>query len=264
MGFEIRFPLGRFTARGNWVLNLYLLRHGETEFSRRDRFCGSIDAPLTPEGRRMAEKFARVYGDLPWQAIVTSTRTRTIDTAAPVAEFAGVAPICDPRLDEICYGAWQGLSKAEAQAHDAERYARWRRDPTVGPPAGESPLDVCNRALTAIEDLQAQYADGNVLVVSHKTVLRLLVCKLLGVDLRHYRERVAWPTGAVSLLGLGPDGAIARVLGDVAHLALREPPRPSFRELGAMRVRHPRIVTGHPHRCGRVHRRAAAGTDTTT
>jgi len=245
-------------------LNLYLLRHGETEFSRGDRFCGSIDAPLTTEGRRMAEKFARVYGDIPWRAIVTSTRARTIDTAAPVGERAGVVPICDARLDEICYGAWQGLSKAEAQAHDAERYARWRRDPTVGPPAGESPVEVCRRALAAIEELQAQHADGNVLVVSHKTVLRLIVCQLLGVELRHYRERVAWPTGAVSLLGLGPDGAIARVLGDVAHLAVREPPRPAMRELGAARARHPRIVTGHPARCGRVHHRAtAAGTNTT-
>jgi probable phosphoglycerate mutase len=258
------FPAGTFKAEGTGVLNLYLLRHGETEFSRRDRFCGSIDASLTPEGRRMAEKFARVYGELPWRAIVTSTRSRAIETAAPVAERAGVIPIHDPRLDEICYGAWQGLSKAEAQAHDAERYALWRRDPTVGPPDGESPIEVCQRALAAIEDLQAQHTDGNVLVVSHKTVLRLLVCKLLGVDLRHYRDRVAWPAAAVSLLELGPDGAMARVLGDVSHLTMREPPRAAMRELGAMRVRHPRIVTGHPARCGRVHHRAAAAGSTTT
>ncbi len=247
------------------MLNLYLLRHGETEFSRRDRFCGSIDAPLTVEGRKMAERFAQVYGDVPWRAIVTSTRARAIDTAAPVAWRAGVVPTRDPRLDEICYGAWQGLSKAEARAHDAERYALWRVDPTVGPPEGESPVEVCDRALAAVEALQAEHADGNVLIVSHKTVLRLLVCKLLGLELRHYRERVAWPTGAVSHLGLGPEGAIARVLGDVAHLALRDSPRPAFRELGSLRVRHPRIVAGHPHRCGRVHRRAtAAGTNTTT
>lgn len=239
------------------MLNLYLLRHGETEFSRSDRFCGSIDAPLTREGREMARRFARVYGDLPWRAIVTSTRARTIDTAAPVAARAGLTPIRDARLDEICYGAWQGMSKAEAQANDPERYARWRVDPTVGPPGGETPLDVCARALAAIEDLRAQHGDGNVLVVSHKAVLRLLVCRLLGVDLRHYRERVAWPTGAVSLLGLGPQGAIARVLGDVAHLAVPQSERPAPRP---MRVRPARFVGGAAQAGGRARRRAAAGT----
>jgi broad specificity phosphatase PhoE len=242
------------------LLNLYLLRHGETEFSRRDRFCGSIDAPLTREGREMAKRFARVYGDIPWRAIVTSTRTRAIDTAAPVAARAGLTPIRDARLDEIRYGAWQGMSKAEAQAHDAERYARWRVDPTVGPPGGETPFDVCTRALAAVDELASRYEDGNILIVSHKTVLRLVVCRLLGVDLRHYRERVAWPTGAVSLLGLGPQGAIARVLGDVAHLAVRPAERPAPRAQRAMRVRPARFVGGAAQAGGRARRRAAAGT----
>jgi broad specificity phosphatase PhoE len=247
------------------VLNLYLLRHGETEFSRRDRFCGSIDAPLTEEGRRMAEQFAEVYGGVPWRAIVTSTRARTIATAAPVAARAGLAPTCDARLDEIQYGEWQGLSKAEAQAHDAERYALWRVDPTVGPPGGESPVAVCERALAAIDELRGAHDDGNVLVVSHKTVLRLLVCKLLGLDLRHYRERVAWPTGAVSLLGLGPDGAIARVLGDVAHLTTALPREgagaPAERPPTAtLHARQHRFGGGNPQRFLRKsHRAAAAG-----
>jgi broad specificity phosphatase PhoE len=209
----------------------------------------------------MAEQFAQVYGDLPWRAIVTSTRTRTIDTAAPVAARAGLLPVCDPRLDEIQYGAWQGMSKLEAQAHDGERYARWRVDPTVGPPGGESPVAVCDRAVAAIAALQAAHADGNVLVVSHKTVLRLIVCKLLGLELRHYRERVAWPTGAVSLLGLGPEGAIARVLGDVAHLTTtpltQEAAIPlAVARLGATaRARHRRFGGGQLQR----RRTAAAG-----
>jgi broad specificity phosphatase PhoE len=211
----------------------------------------------------MAEQFAQVYGDLPWRAIVTSTRSRTIATAAPVAARAGLIPVCDPRLDEIQYGAWQGMSKTEAQAHDPERYARWRVDPTVGPPGGEPPVAVCERALAAIAALQAAHADGNVLVVSHKTVLRLIVCKLLGLDLRHYRERVAWPTGAVSLLGLAPEGAIARVLGDVAHLATPLTQEPSLPLLAAglgaaARAHRTRVGAGQAVRRGRARTRAAA------
>src|SRR4029079_17520100 len=55
---------------GRGVLNLYLLRHGETEFSRGDRFCGDIDAPLTSVGALMGHKFADAYGDLSWRAII--------------------------------------------------------------------------------------------------------------------------------------------------------------------------------------------------
>ena len=91
------------------MLSLYLLRHGETEFSQQDRFCGRIDAPLTAGGRAMATLFAATYGKLDWKAIVTSTRVRAIDSAAPLATLTGIDPCADQRLDEMHYGAWQGL-----------------------------------------------------------------------------------------------------------------------------------------------------------
>jgi probable phosphoglycerate mutase len=200
------------------VLNLYLLRHGETEFSRGDRFCGDIDAPLTEAGARMGDAFAAAYGDLRWRAIVTSTRRRTIATAAPLAERVGLPILRDSRLDEMYFGAWQGLTKREAGTRDPLRYARWREDPTVGAPAGESPFEVSVRAVAAIDDLRARYESGNVLVVSHKTVLRLLLCRLLNVELRRYRDCVDWPVGAVSVLEIGPCHAVPRCVADERHL----------------------------------------------
>jgi len=199
------------------VLNLYLLRHGETEFSRGDRFCGDIDAPLTPAGLWMGQKFAEAYGGLGWRAIVTSTRRRTIGTAQPLAARASLQIRRDARIDEMFFGDWQGLTKREAAARDPVRYGRWRQDPTIGPPAGESPFAVSMRAVAAIDDLRAQYASGNVLVVSHKTVLRLLLCRLLNLDLRRYRDR-DWRTAAVSLLELGPCHAVARFVADDRYL----------------------------------------------
>jgi broad specificity phosphatase PhoE len=200
------------------VLSLYLLRHGETEFSRGDRFCGDIDAPLTTAGSRMGEEFAAAYGDLRWRAIVTSTRRRTIATAAPLAARIALPIRRDARLDEMYFGDWQGLTKREAAARDPARYGRWREDPMVGPPSGESPFDVSARAIAAIDDLRARYDAGNVLVVSHKTVLRLLLCRLLNIELRHYRDCVDWRTGAVSVLELGPCHAVAHRIADDRHL----------------------------------------------
>ena len=112
------------------MLSLYLLRHGETEFSQNDRFCGRIDAPLTADGQEMAVQFAAAYGDLQWRAITTSS-------AGAGHRFGGAAggprpgstTCVDERLDEMDYGAWQGLTKAEAAARDREYFARWQQIP---------------------------------------------------------------------------------------------------------------------------------------
>ena len=202
------------------MLSLYLLRHGETDFSQQGRFCGRIDASLTGEGREMAARFADAYGEMPWQAIVTSTRRRAVETATPVAARAAVDIRRDPRLDEMYYGAWQGLSKSEAAASDAEYFERWLRDPTIGPPLGESPHEVSARAVDAIDDLCARYPSGNVLVVSHKALLRILVCRLFGKDLRNYRREANWPVGAVTRIDIDAGEPALRLYADVSHLDL--------------------------------------------
>ena len=85
------------------MLRLFLLRHGETEFSRNDRFCGAIDAALTVAGTRMGELFADAYAALPWRAIITSTRRRAVATAHPLAERLALPIAQDPRLDEMFF-----------------------------------------------------------------------------------------------------------------------------------------------------------------
>ena len=135
---------------------------------------------------------------------MTSTRRRAQATAEPLAARTRARIRRDPRLDEIFYGDWQGLTKSQAQARDPGHFRLWRQDPTIGPPAGESPFEVCERAMAAIDDLRARYDSGNVLVVSHKTVLRVVLCRLLNLDLRCYRENIDWRVGAVTVMELGP------------------------------------------------------------
>ena len=200
------------------MLSLFLLRHGETEFSRGDRFCGHIDAPLTAAGQTMGRLFADGYAGLPWRAVITSTRRRTVATAEPLADRLALPIRQDPRLDEMFFGEWQGLTKSEAAARDPAFYARWRLDPTVGAPGGESPLDVVTRARAAIEDMRARYDGGNLLVVSHKTVLRLLLCDLLNIELRRYREWIDWPTGALTVVDIAPGHNAVRCVADERHL----------------------------------------------
>lgn len=216
------------------MFNLYLLRHGETEHSRQDRFSGRLDVPLTAEGHRMARAFARAYARIPWRAIYTSTHRRAIDTAAPLSHLTGVPAVEDPRLDEIDYGGWQGWRKDDlaAAADNAEVYRRWCEDPSAGPPGGERPADVAARVRAAIADIVTAHAAvdsagsaaaRDVLVVSHKAALRILLCDLLGIELRRYRTAIAQPIAGLTIVEMRPDGPMLRLLGDTGHVAAPGP-----------------------------------------
>lgn len=206
-----------FTPRNNIASGrLFLLRHGETEFSRRDRFCGDIDAALTNEGLAMARSFADVHGDRPWRAIITSTRRRTMETAAPIANAAGVVPTVDARLDEIHYGDWQGQSKQEVAARDVHRYRLWLENPSIGVPRGEPVVEVADRAMALVTDIFQRLQEGDVLLVGHKTVLRTLICRLTGLDLRHYRK-IPQPVGGITEVQLNAEPRVLRV-GDISYL----------------------------------------------
>ena len=86
-------------------LTLYLLRHGQTEFSRADSFCGSgLDPELTPDGLQMAQAFATAYRAKSWRAVYTSSLRRSITTAQPLCEVVGIAAQVRAELNEIGYG----------------------------------------------------------------------------------------------------------------------------------------------------------------
>ena len=113
----------------------------------------------------MAALFAAAYGNLDWQAITTSTRARAIEYGGAPGGHDGLDACADERLDEMHYGNWQGLSKDEAAARDWEYFARWQRDPSIGPPLGESPKQVAARAAAAVLQLRDRHAEGNLLIV---------------------------------------------------------------------------------------------------
>lgn len=201
------------------MLELYLIRHGQTDFSRENRFCGTIDPPLNEIGLRMAEAFGAAYGDKKWEAIYCSPRTRTQQTAAPLAARAGVAPIIDDGLQEIAYGAWEGMRHEEVQARWPEAYAYWSADvASRGTPGGETAFHVAARAAPVIERIRLEHPQGRVLIVSHKATIRILICALLGMDVRLFRDRIGQPVAAVTRFEMKKWGPMVTLLGDVSHL----------------------------------------------
>lgn len=209
-------------------LSLYFLRHGQTPFSRDDVLSGgAADPELTLEGQQMADDFALAYRHAPFAAVYSSPLRRTIATARPLCEALGLAPELRDGLKELAYGAWEGLTRPEVMERFHDDYLLWVADPAWNlPTGGETAVTVAQRALRVIEEIQSRFQDGNVLIVSHKATIRILLCALLGIDVGRFRYRLGCPVGSVSVVEFAKKGPLLRTLADCTHLreALRNLP----------------------------------------
>ncbi|HAF16469.1 MAG TPA: histidine phosphatase family protein [Blastocatellia bacterium] len=204
-------------------LTLYFLRHGQTELSREDNFCGSgLDPELTAEGLQMAQAFAAAYRAKPWRAIYSSSLRRAIDTARPLCDALGMKLEVRDELREIGYGKWEGLTKETVAREYHEDYVNWLADPAWhAPTGGELAAAAAQRGLRVIAEIREQFSDevgGNVLIVTHKATIRIFLCSLLGIDVGRFRYRLACPVGSVSEVEFTSEGPLLHSLADRSHL----------------------------------------------
>jgi len=201
------------------MLELCLLRHGQTDYSRENRFCGSIDPPLNEVGRRMADAFSVAHAGERWDALYSSPRTRAQETASALASRTGVTIALDDGLREIAYGEWEGLRHEEARGRWPEAYDYWAADTASrGTPGGETAFQVAARAVPVVERIRERHPEGRVLVVSHKATIRIIVCALLGLDVRLFRDRIAQPVAALTRFQIKKTGPLLIELGDISHM----------------------------------------------
>jgi probable phosphoglycerate mutase len=201
-------------------LILYFLRHGQTELSRDDSFCGSgLDPELTPEGVEMAQAFAEAYQATPWTAIYSSSLRRSIASAQPLCDALGITMRMRAELNEIGYGKWEGLTRTIVDREYHDDYVSWLADPAWhAPTGGELAVMIARRGLHVVEEIQDQFTDGNVLIVSHKATIRIILCSLLGIDVGRFRYRLACPVGSVSTVEFNAEGPLLHSLADRSHL----------------------------------------------
>ncbi len=206
-------------------LTLYFLRHGQTPFSRDNAFCGAgLNPELTEDGQAMAQCFAEKYAATSWQAVYCSPLQRALATAQPLCERLNLVPQTRDGLKEIAYGAWEGKNVEEVTRDYHDDYLRWTADPAWNAPttgekeAGESAVVIARRAQQVVEEIRAAHAAGNVLVVSHKATIRIMLCSLLGVDVGRFRFRLDCPTASLSIVEFQSHGPMLRALADRRHL----------------------------------------------
>ena len=197
---------------------LLLLRHGQTELSVGRRYSGHGDPELTALGHEQAAGAARrlaARGDV--DAILTSPLRRARQTAATVAELIDVPLEERPGLIETDFGAWEGLTFAEARDRDPELHGRWLGAQDVAPPGGESFADVAARMAAERDAVLAAHAGRTVVVVSHVTPIKMLLRDALGGG-PEILYRLHLDLAGLSEVEYYPDGGTSvRLVNDTSH-----------------------------------------------
>ena len=200
---------------------VFLVRHGETALSAEDRFAGSTDVALGPNGRVQAEKLAARLSGSSVSAIYASPLQRTMDTARIIAEKIGLTVDARDGLREIDHGHWEGMRRTEVEAQFPDEYSCWSEDPyTFAPRGGETGVQVVARALPVVREIVTAHPGDSVLIVSHKATIRLIIASLLGFDARGYRDRLDQSPASLTVLDFkGPVRARLMLFNDVSHYA---------------------------------------------
>ncbi|WP_104191661.1 histidine phosphatase family protein [Cryobacterium sp. Y82] len=165
-----------------------LARHGETLWHAENRYAGSTDVGLTYQGRAQSFALGRWAAGQPLSAVYSSDLSRAVITATPSADALGLTVRIDPRIREVDFGQGEGLTSAEMREAFPEAAKNFQRRPGHCPlPGGESGVAAVDRAWPALEQI-ADGHDGPVLVVMHSTLMRLVLCRVLDMNLDRYRS----------------------------------------------------------------------------
>jgi ribonuclease H / adenosylcobalamin/alpha-ribazole phosphatase len=216
---ETPSPPGWTGARGT-ATRLLLLRHGQTELSVQRRYSGRGNPSLTELGRHQVDAAARYLAQRGGiSAVFTSPLQRCYDTAVAAAKALGLDVTVDDDLIETDFGAWEGLTFAEAAERDPQLHRQWLRDTSTQPPGGESFDHVNQRVLQARDRVVAECGGTTVLVVSHVTPIKMLLRQALDAG-PGILYRLHLDLASLSIAEFYPDGASSvRLVNQTEYLS---------------------------------------------
>ena len=219
-------PSGREALRG-WApadlgspTTLVLLRHGETALTAHKRFSGiRQDVALSERGHHQAaEAAAALARRRTIDAIVSSPLTRSRETADRVAAALGLPVETDDDLRECDFGEWEGLTFAEVQRQWPDDLTAWLASIEIAPPKGESIAEVATRVRRGRDRLIRHHPAETVLVVSHVTPIKQLVCLALGVEPSVVFRMELAPASISEAQWFADGNASLRLFNDTGHL----------------------------------------------
>lgn len=201
-------------------MRLLLMRHAETDWVAANRFQGQTDVPLNTHGRRQAAALAHVMAGEAIHVLYASDLQRAWETAQAVVTVRPHAiPLqAEPRLREMHFGRWEGLTYDEIQQQEAAALAIWEGDlEHTAPPGGETLLQMAERVRAVYTNIRQAHAEQTVALVAHGGPLQVLLTCILGLPARDYWHFALAPT-SISEVHFYDAGPILTRLNDTHHL----------------------------------------------
>ena len=200
------------------MVQIILIRHGETDWNREQVFRGKIDVPLNETGLSQARAVREALAEIAIDELYASHLARAFETARVLADGRHLEVRREQGLSDVDFGLWQGVSKEHVKKDYPDLYSTWLTDPQlVTFPRGETLLAVQKRAMAALE----RAIDGNpgktVALVSHRVVNKVILCSVLGLDLSRFWH-VKQDTCAINRFEYENGSYYLTLLNDTCHM----------------------------------------------
>ena len=201
-------------------MKVWVIRHGESETNKAGLWTGWMDVALTEKGKQDAAMASAYLKDVSFDKIYASDLQRAYDTAAPIAKAFDLEVKTTDQLREVFAGDWQGQSFDVLEARYTQSYWTWRHDIGKGhPDGGESVANVSERVWNAVWDIVRKEQGKTVVIASHATPVRTLLCRFEGWDLSKMKE-IGWVSNAsISVVHVKDDQWMLVQRGIDSHLA---------------------------------------------
>jgi 2,3-bisphosphoglycerate-dependent phosphoglycerate mutase len=197
---------------GEDVLDLWLIRHGETTWNAEGRIQGQTDARLSELGIRQAKALAKRLSDRKFDAVYSSDSGRAIQTANII--FPGQNLCLDARLREMHYGVLEGKTRAEFSPDEETNYLTYRQDPyNQRIQEGENWQDLFARVDAWLKSLPE---DGQIAAVTHGGVVRATLCLVVGYP-KLYEWNAVIDNSSLTRLYISSKQKILVTFNDAAH-----------------------------------------------
>jgi alpha-ribazole phosphatase len=202
-------------------LKLILVRHGQTNGS--NRYYGRTDNELNAVGREQAEWLRRRLVGEKITTVYSSNLKRAVTTAETIATGRDLEITRCAELDEVDFGRIEGMTYEDICRQYPAVAACWAGwNAQVEFPGGESASLFNKRVVGFLERLKEHRDDETIMVVGHGGPLRLLLCHLLGLDIKHWNQ-FNIGLASMSVIEIYSQGAVLSQLGDVCHLEQGKP-----------------------------------------
>jgi len=205
---------------------IILVRHGQTEWNRVERFRGHSDVALNLTGKKQSEVTGQLIA-LRWKpaAIFSSQLPRASKTAEIIAEYIHLTVETSDGLDDIDYGDWQGVTPEEAMRRWPEQVDAWYYAPhKVQIPGGETLDAVRKRVTKTVTSLVSRYEGKTIVLVSHTVINRVILLFILGLGNDRFWHIRQEPCAINVIEAQGGDYTLVS-MNVTSHLDAHEPPR---------------------------------------